>query len=192
MRKKILLLAAALGFAGVLAPRARAVTIEGYTPSGHFGTVGISEAGSLYVDILSTTPQHVVTDPGSVTTIVSTVPVSIVSPNPLPVTATFSGNIQVGASTATTITTGHFTCTSTAAQIIAANSSARQSLVCNSDLTVTVFVGPSGVTATSGIALLPGTCLSPDVPSSFQGALSCITASASTATGAVSWMQITP
>jgi len=79
--------------------------------------------------------------------------------------------------------TGQVSVTNAATLIIAANTSRQGVVITNTSTTVTVFVGASGVTATTGQALLPGNSLTAPATSAFYG----ITA-ASTAT--VSFMEV--
>lgn len=169
--------AALLIFAAI---SARATTIEGYTSQGQFQTVLVTNPGRLQVDTSTGIPQHVISDSGSVSSVT-------VLNTPLPV----SGNITVTASTAATITTGQITPTTLGVVVFAANSSRLQSNVCNDDPSANVWIGAAGVTTTSGFKLIPGRCTGPDVPASFQGALTAITTGTASA-NAVSFFFITP
>ncbi len=189
MTKKILqiLLAAA---ALAAASSARATTIEGYTPSGNFQTVGVSDLGAMFVDILSTTPQHVTTDPGSVvgiTSVTATVPIKgVAGAEPVPISGTVSviSTVTVVASSATVPASAVFSLNgATAVQILSADAARMQSIIRNTDPSMTAWIGPAGVTRSNGMPLLAGETMTPDVPASFRGALFAV--SSTTAQGQV-------
>jgi hypothetical protein len=151
-------------------PTAWATTIEGFTPEGNFQTVGVSDAGALFVDILSTTPQHVITDIGSqvyVSSVGGTVAVTGVLGTTAS-TSTLSISAQVAVPGGDTI-------------VYPADTTRKQGSLCNTSPAATLFIGPTGVTTTTGIPLPAGSCLSPDVPSSFIGALHAASTGAATA-----------
>lgn len=184
-------LLAALLLGAVLAIPAKATTIEGFTPSGNFQTVGVSDLGALFVTIVSTTPQHVVTDTGSVITSILD-PVTVIgtpSSSPIPVygpgggPVAVSGSLVVHPSSATTQTNGQVSIGVTPFTILASNPSRVQSIICNQDPSLTVWVGDASVSKNTGIALGAGGCMSPDGPASFSGALFGI--SSTTTTGKV-------
>lgn len=161
---------------------ANATTIEGFTPSGNFQTVGVSDAGALFVNILSTTPQHVITDTGSyITGIVNPVQVYGVAGAPVAVTfSTNSASFTVNAASATTpavLRTNHAT---SQFALLSTNAARKQSIICNTDTGIILYYGPTGVTTATGAFLPPLACLSPDVPASFTGALFGISSAAST------------
>ena len=151
------------------ATQARAVTIEGNTPSGKFKTVFVTEQGRLPVEIDSTTIQHVIVDTGTATVFQGgTWTVNLAG--------TLGGGLTVIASTCAT-TVAHSVTVSSSAAVICypADANRKQGVLCNDEDSIDVFIGPAG----SEYKLLPaGACYSPDTPSSFTGQLSC----ASTAT----------
>ncbi len=151
-----------------LALVAKATTVEGYTPAGNFQTVFVSATGRLYVEQSSGVLTHVVVDSGTID-VGNTV--AVTGPASAPVAVSGNLTATVSASTGATITTGQFNLNPVAIQVFAASTVRQQSLLCNNDAVMNAFVGPSGVSVNNGLQLPPGTCFSPDVPSSFQGAL---------------------
>lgn len=163
---------------GVLAVPAKATTIEGFTPSGNFQTVGVSDLGALYVNIVSTTPQHVITDTGSYTSIQGAVavygddalqPVSVTGAFGAPVEVT--GSFVATAGTAAVVVSGQISVTSGGIDVLAQDFTRKQSIICNNDPGATIWLGPFGTTTATGIPLGAGGCMSPDVPASFVGRL---------------------
>jgi hypothetical protein len=176
MRKNLaLFLTACVMALGVVSQFAHATTIEGFTPEGNFQTVGVNDQGALYVTLVSTTPQHVVTDTGSFITTIQ---------NPVQVTGVGGGSVAVfGAFTLTgsTITaTQPLTTVPTAAQVVVngtpaivypADAARVNGNFCNLSSTVTIWLGGSGVAPGTGAPLFPLACGSADVPGSFTGNL---------------------
>jgi len=161
------------------AATSQAVIIEGTTPQGTFRAVGLDAQGHFLVaSSTSGVPTHVITDTGSVVAIPGVVRVEgAVSATPLPVTGpaggpvAVTGSFQASASTAGIVNSAQVAIGSTAFPILAADVTRKQSIVCNGDESLTVWLGPAGVTIGTGIALGAGGCMTPDVPASFTGAL---------------------
>jgi hypothetical protein len=155
-----------------------ATTIEGYTPSGNFQTVFVSDSGRLFVSIDSTTPQHVTVDGGTLTHI--TDPVQVTGPGGVPINVTIPGGVtaNVVASTATTSTSAQFNVGMGGSVCYPAIATRKQGVLCNSSDTANIYIGPLGVTVLSGALLGPGSCYSPDVPAAYVGSLSCISTAA--------------
>lgn len=132
----------ALFLAGV----SKATTIEGYTPSGNFQTVGVTDDGRLEIDISSNAFFHVIVDSGD--------------------------HLIVTASTSTTVIAATVVVPANVATIIyPADPLRRQGFFCNDDLNgLTMHFGTSGVSNTTQKFLPPG-CVSPDVPESFTGVI---------------------
>lgn len=175
---KTLLKALALPLALCFASPASAVVIEGTTPSGKFKTVGLDENGNFRVATATSSIQIVITATGSVTSIpggvsinnTALVPAIVqgsVTGVPLPVT----GNFTVSVATAGVVTASQVPVAPTALEftILATASTRKQSIVCNNDSSLTVWLGPVGVTTATGIPLAAGACMAPDVPASFVG-----------------------
>lgn len=177
----------------MLAGRAQATTIEGYTPQGNFQTVYVSDTGRLFVDIDSSTPQHVIVDAGTMTHITDPVQVFGVSGGPVAVSGPSGSPIQVSgtfvasASTSSTVSSSQIGITATPFAILAIDVTRKQSILCNQDPTLTVWIGGATVAANNGIALGAGGCMSPDVPTSFTGALFGI--SSTTTTGKIGKLE---
>ena len=84
--------------------------------------------------------------------------------------ATFtSGKLNVNEATPTLNATGQVSITNAATQIIAANSARSGVLITNPSTTVTVYVGLSGVTTSTGAILSPGASLTLPVTSAIYG-----------------------
>jgi hypothetical protein len=155
--KKLLLLALLL----VLGGKAQAIVIEGQTPQGTFQAVGLDTQGDFLVAVSSVIPYHVVVDSGSTT------------------------NITVSQSSSTS--SGVKNMALTPFLIMPVRFNRNQVIVCNNDAGINLWVGPASVALGAGFLMTPGSCLSPDVPTSFVGALYGI--SSATALGTVSWIS---
>ncbi|MDE1822337.1 MAG: hypothetical protein KGI98_15980 [Euryarchaeota archaeon] len=161
------LLAALCLFAAFTARPARAVEIEGVDPSGVLRTVGVTSTGRFQVDTSTGLSQHVVVDSG-------TISVQNVPGSPLIVTTTGggAGGFTVTASTVGVTLTGQTSVTNVAAVIYPADTARVQGVVCNDDPNgLYMWIGGAGVTSATGKLVMAGSCFSPDVPSSFIGAL---------------------
>lgn len=164
MKKTISILTAALAFA--FSAYVQATTIEGFTPAGQFQTVGVTADGRLQVTNSSIT-AHIVVDAGQ------------------------GGGtaVIVQNSSVTTPTAATFSVNSTPAVCYPAVSNRSQGIICNVDPSVTIFIGgPSATTSANHMTLTPGSCLSPDVPAPFTGALTCV----STAAALGNYLYFTP
>lgn len=146
----------------ILTATAYAVVIEGTTPSGKFKTVGLDESGKFQVSVSSGVAQHVVVDSGTVTSYQG---------GQWNVTTTAGTSVTVSASTSSLAVSGQFV--APLASCYPADAARRQGLICNSDAGADIYIGPPGVGTGTGAILSAGSCLSPDVPSSFVGQLDC-------------------
>jgi hypothetical protein len=179
MLKKIARLAAQtamtvlmLAVAYHLAP---ATVIEGYTPSGNFKSVGVTEDGQLQVQNSTSVAVHVTVDTGAITITLPTGPGG--SPIPLVVTTPAGQQVEVKASTVATVTNACGSSNASASLAYPSDINRTQGVLCNEDTFNYIWLGGSGVTVGppadvgNGLALPPGGCLSPDMPASFVGQL---------------------
>lgn len=158
-----------------LAPACHANTIEGFTPSGKFKTVGVSEAGRFFVDTATGIAQHVIVDTGTVTATQAAGQVYNV--------ATSVGvAVTVVPSTSTVVVSAAGVATAVPSIVYPADANRTQGVLCNTDPSGNILVG-NGVSQSQ--VLFPGSCLSPDVPSAFTGSITGVSTSAS-----VTWSYI--
>jgi len=162
-----------------VAATAQAIVIEGTTPNGQFKAVGLDNQGRFNVNIATGSAYRVITDTGSVITTIQNpvevkgnasavpVPVSGAGGGPLAVSGAFS----VAASTVGTVVTAQVNHTALASIKLPSDAARKQSVICNNDPSLTVWLGAAGVATNTGIPLVAGACMSPDVPSSFIGDL---------------------
>lgn len=148
----------------VLATAARAVVIEGTTPSGRFKTVGVSEQGRFFVEVASGTAQHVIVDEGTVTVKQGSSP-WVISTSSGP---GGGGSITVVAGSAANTITFSGTVGPISNQIYPGDTDRVQGVICNLDPNLTIMIGASSV---NNMPLLAGSCYSPDTPLSFVGQL---------------------
>jgi len=169
MRKNISLAASflVLVMAGLSCLKeANAVIIEGVTPSGKFKSVFVTEAGRLPVETTTGTAQHVIVDSGTITAFQGT--------KPWAVSTAVGVAVTVKSSTSSVVATSQFAVTGVASNCYPTDALRSQGVVCNADANINIYIGDGGVGVGSGAILQPGSCLSPDVPSSFIGSLFCI------------------
>lgn len=190
-------------FSGVLmtlslcAGVALATTIEGYTPTGTFQSVFVSDDGRLFVETSSGVAQ-------AVTVVGGTVAVQNTQGGSLTVNATIDGEpievncisgcsggggVPVASMTVTVSAQGSSVGGGVSFELIAANANRKSFSIRNtSDLTgmVTVlYIGPVGVDENDGMPLFPGESYDPAGPhATFTGALS------GNSTGSVTWATI--
>lgn len=96
-------------------------------------------------------------------------------------TITLATNTTILVSTGATITTNQMTATTVGAVLVAADATRRALTIFNASSSTSIFVGPVGVTATTGLQVNPSSALT--IQST--GALSVITAAS---TAVVSWL----
>lgn len=167
-KKAFKALAVSLAFIFALKP-AHAVIIEGFTQSGDFRTVQVSDDGRLLVATSTGVAQAVF--------FTSTQPVNAIQQGTWTVGLSSGITIAVGtevtvvASTAATGTQAQVSCTNVAAVILPAAATRKQAILCNQDGSSNCWVGNSGVTAGNGLLMGPGSCFSPDGPSSYVGSI---------------------
>lgn len=174
-------------------PEANAVPIQGQTPGGQYQNVCVSTAGYLCVVLNAGTPVAV--------TIVGPIPLQVqlstsvshfvVVSGTVPVSLVGSSSITAVSPACSTVTTAHKNVTTSQVQIYAADATRCQSLICNGDPVVVMYIGATGVTTGTGVALQPGACFSPDTPADFQGALFAISTGPAQ-TGALSFFALDP
>lgn len=182
----------AVSFVALRYQWARGEVIEGFTPSGAFKTVGLSSAGHLLVDQNAGLSQIVVwVGSPTVTAIQGTSPWIVgfggtaqpVNFNGVgqPVNATQTTSPWLTQAKAyTTPVTGQVTCGAAQVSVYSASANNLGSIICNDSLTTDIFVGPTGLSASTGHAIHAQQCFSPDsAGGTFQGQVFCITASAS-------------
>ncbi len=159
---------------------AGAVIIEGYTPSGNFQTVFVSDTGRLFVEIDSSTPQHVIVDGGTITVKnILSEPVQVEGIGGAPVAV--SGSFTATASTSTTMVTGQHNATGSASSIYPNDNARKQGCLCNGDSVNPIWTGFTvAVSSLTGFRLPAGACECPDVPSSYIGAIFGVTDGTST------------
>jgi hypothetical protein len=139
---------------------ARAIVIEGTTPAGKFIAVGLDANGNFKVTSASST-SHVIVDAGTTT---------VTGPGGGPVIIV--GAVGVVLSSAAVPVTAQTSFSGGSAVVVyPAFAGTRQGNLCNTDPSSTVWLGGAAVTTASGIPLLAGGCMSPDVPSVYQGAI---------------------
>lgn len=143
-----------------------AVVIEGYTPSGNFKSVGVTENGELAVQNDTATAQHIIVDTGTAT--VAQGPAGV---SPWLVRTVGGIAVTVQASTAAHVQQNQFATSTLATVIFPADANRVQGVICNTDPGATIWLGDSSVSQINGLPLLAGNCFSPDVPASFQGDL---------------------
>lgn len=167
-----LTLAVALGFAA--GPVVEATVIEGFTPSGQFVTVGVSETGRLLIDISSIGVAAAVVFPSSqpVTAFQGSTP-WVVTSTGIPVT--MSGSLVVSPTTSTINATTQVSVTSAGQTLCSASATRLGCMFCNQSPSINVYWGTTGVTTGSGLLLEPGSCASPDTPTITKSAVVAIT-----------------
>lgn len=162
--------ALALGLAFIFALKpAHAVIIEGFTPSGDFRTVAVSDDGRLLVAtstgvaqaVFFTSTQPVLAQQFGIWTVALS----------SAITVEVGTEVTVTASTAATGTQAQTDCTNVASAIMPAASTRKQGILCNQDASANCWLGNSGVTTSNGLLLGPGACFSPDGPSSYVGSI---------------------
>lgn len=145
-----------------------AETIEGYTPSGQFRTVGLDSQGRFQVATDSGVAQHVIVDGGTLT--VRNTPgttMNVTGPGGGPISV--AGGFTVAPSTAATMVTGCATMTGTAVLVYPADSARKQGFVYNTDSAITVNYAFTGGVSNTDPPLAPGGSIQPDTPSSYIG-----------------------
>jgi hypothetical protein len=186
MNRDIRALSLAVTFAalGIVAPAiVKAVVIEGFKPNGQYAAVGLDSKSRLLVADTSTdTPKFVV-----VTNTITAYAiqsggwlVSLTSGTNININA--SSTVQVAPSTAATLTGTQLTFNGSS--VINAAPTAKGTLICNLSITLVWFGGDN----TAGTPLAYGSCFSPDVPSTFIGAIQIY----STAPATISILRVTP
>lgn len=154
-------------FLMALALRAGAVVIEGTTPSGKFKAVGLTEDGRFKVETSTGVAQHVIVDSGTIT--------AFQGGTWAVTTAAGSAGITVTASTSTAQQFNQGMTGVGPSIIYPADPQRRQGVICNSTPPsvgdIIIYFGDAGVGTGTGGILTPGSCFSPDVPSSFVGAI---------------------
>lgn len=145
---------------------AHAVEIEGVDPSGVLRTVGVTSTGRFKVDTSTGLAQHVIVDGGTVT-------VHSDPAQPLTVqTASGGSGFVVTAATAATTVTAQTPVSNSAVLAYPADAARVQGVLCNADVNgLDMWVGGVAVSSTTGVLVQAGSCLSPDQPDTFVGAL---------------------
>jgi hypothetical protein len=155
----VVALAALLTLAGVSI--GRAVIIEGFTDTGDFASVFVSDQGELKVR-------------GS-----SSVAMAVFFLSSQPVNAFQAGPWTFTPSAATTLS---HNCTSMAGGattlLIPAGATNRGGLICNQDASLNAWIGDASVNAANAPTLFPGACLTMDDGVLFTGALYAYTTAA--------------
>jgi len=141
---------------------ARAMIIEGVTPSGKFKSVYVTEDGRIPVETSTGAATHVIVDSGTVRAYQGGV---------WNVGTAVGVSVTVTPSTSAVVVTGQFATSGTAGVVYPADVGRKQGTVCNNDGGVNMFVGDSGVGVGTGVLIGPGSCLGPDNPTAFVGAL---------------------
>jgi hypothetical protein len=158
----------------LLASPARAVTIEGFTPLGHFKTVGVSELGELKVISSTGTQQHVIVDTGSVTAFQGGTWTTTIG------NVTIPGGLTVNASTSALTVANTAAVSGVAGVVYPADAARKQGALCNSGPDTDIWIGPASVAVGAGLKLHPGDCYGPDNPTAYIGALYGVSTAAAT------------
>lgn len=151
-----------------LAATARGIVIEGTTPNGTFAVVGLDANRAFRVAIGTGTIIHVIVDAGTSTVFQGGAP-WIVLPSTVAVNVT-----------------AQFSVTNTPSVVYPADSQRKQGTLCNNDPGTNIFIGGPAVSTggpAGGVELVPNSCLSPDNPTIFTGALSAVSTSATASKG---------
>lgn len=148
--------------------RAHANTIEGYTPSGTFATVGLDAQKNFKVAISSLTALHVIIDSGTVS----------ISGGNIVAHQQAGESYVVTASSVQTTVSAQVTINTLSGQFLPADAARKQGVLCNNEdifgNTTIMYIGPPGVSTADGLPLQAGSCYSPDVPESFTGELDAV------------------
>jgi hypothetical protein len=162
----------------------RAVVIEGFTPSGQFVSVQVSDNGELRVAGSTSIAQAVF--------FLSSQPVNAfqasypwyVASGSVPVNVNVQGfgggAFSVLASSCGVVANTPYSISTLQTKVLDTNVNRCSSLLCNWDASMNVWLGPLGVSASNGQMLGPGACLSPDNPIRYSGIMYAVS------TGAVS------
>lgn len=172
-----LALAAILG----LCRQTQATVIEGFTSSGQFVTVGVSDTGRLLIDISSIGVAAAVVFPSSqpVTAFQGTSPWIITSTAPLQMSPV--GSFSVMPTTSSISGTAQVAVTSAGQTLCAASATRMGCFFCNQSPSINVYWGTTGVTTGTGLLLEPGSCASPDSPTITKSAVVAISTAAANA-----------
>ena len=169
---------------------AHANTIEGFTPSGNFQTVGVTEQGALDVSISSGVPFHVVVDSGNINAFQAgpwniniagvvpsggSLPVEVANTAftiSVPTITVNIGTVTTSAPISTFTIYGVVSLASVTPTIIyPADPARKEGTICNISTSTIWIGGDTTVSNTTAPPLPPGACYSPDNPSSYTGVI---------------------
>jgi hypothetical protein len=150
----------------LLTPVAWGVQIEGVDPTGRLKAVGVTSTGRFMVDTSTGMSQHVIVDSGTINVQDGQIRAYQNPADPAYRVTSTGGNFSVTAATCSISVANAGVLLSGSGTIYPADTLRKQGFVCNDSITASIWLS-----AVNGPEIYAGTCMSPDNPGAFTGAL---------------------